>query len=126
MKKVLPILAAVVLLGLAVTVATSLAAETAPCTLAQASSPDQARIQATCVAAKRNLRALSRVRHEGGWRVRVPADACTLVSSAGPLYSCRFSGFVGDIGCQGRVRVTGNDSNPANLVARVVSRRCVR
>lgn len=88
----------------------------APCTLAVADSPAQARIQATCVAAARSLD-----RGEG-YTVRVESDACR--HYRGVTYRCRASGHSGISPCGLVIRVRGTSRNPARLWTRVTFRSC--
>lgn len=98
------------------------AQDRAPCTLAKATSPFQARIQATCVRAATTFRRRANGRGES-YRVRVDADACERVE--GSTYRCRAKGFIGDLGCRAVVRTTGVSSQPARLHARLTYFRCV-
>lgn len=119
----LPILAAAVLLASAVASAAALAGPTAPCSLAQAPNAAQARVQATCVTARATMSAKAVRLHEG-YRLRVESNACSHFE--GVIWRCRFSGFIGDIGCRGVARAYGTSRDPAALNARVTYLVCAR
>jgi len=98
------------------------AQDTAPCDSSRAASSAQARVQATCVRASETLKRRADDRGEG-YRVRVEANACSLVE--GDVYRCRFRGFIGDLGCRGVVRTTGHSHYPRQHDARLTFFRCV-
>lgn len=96
----------------------------APCSLAPASTASQARIQATCVRGARTMR--QRAEGWGGatWRIRVETNACQPVTF--DEFRCRFSGFIGEIGCRGVVRTHGVSKDPAEQRARLTYFACAR
>jgi hypothetical protein len=98
-----------------------------PCNLAPASSVANARIKATCVAARPSAQQTANA-YRASTHTTVPADACHRVGSYAFIFDCGFRVTVSGqptVACSGTVRVRGASRDPSRLATRLRGYGCV-